>query len=157
MAKIITKEVVSKFLYKEGFLIKKENKQVCQSVGIPGYIVVRVNYSLYLVHRIIYLMHNPDFDQSLSIDHMDGNSLNNKIENLRAVTHKQNLRNQKRRSTNTSGVMGVYKHGDDSWTARIKVDGVFMYLGLFKDFNEAVKVRKQAEVDYGFHTNHGNV
>ena len=156
MAKIITKEVVSNFLYKEGFLVKKEDKQVCKSVSIPGYVVVRVNYSLYLVHRIIYLMHNPDFDQSLCIDHIYGNPRNNKIENLRAVTHKQNLRNQKRRNTNTSGVMGVYKHGE-RWRVRIKVDGVFMHLGLFKNFNEAVKVRKQAEVDYGFHTNHGNV
>ena len=153
----ITKEVVDSFYYKDGCLYrKKDNKKIGTKAG-AGYLYTYTNGSVFSIHRIIYTMHNPDFDQSLSIDHIDGNPLNNKIENLRAVTHKQNLRNQKLRNTNTSGVMGVYKHGDDSWTARIKVDGVFMYLGLFKDFNEAVKVRKQAEVDYGFHTNHGNV
>ena len=155
MAKI-TKEVVDTFYYKNGWLYrKKDNVKVGSKTG-AGYLLVCTKWGRYLNHRIIYTMHNPDFDQSLSVDHIDGNPLNNKIENLRAVTHKQNLRNQKMRSTNTSGVMGVYKH-DYGWTARIKVDGVFMHLGLFKDFNEAVKVRKQAEVDYGFHTNHGNV
>ena len=152
----ITKEVVDNFYYKNGWLYrKKDNKKIGTKAG-AGYLYTYSNGGVFLIHRIIYLMHNSDFDQSLSIDHIDGNPLNNKIENLRAVTHKQNLRNQKMRSTNTSGVMGVYKHGE-RWRVRIKVDGVFMHLGLFKDFNEAVKVRKQTEVEYGFHANHGNV
>ena len=155
MAKI-TKEVVDNFYYKDGCLYRKKDDVKVGSKTGAGYLLVCTRWGKYLNHRIIYLMHNPNFDQSLSIDHIDGNPLNNKIENLRAVTHKQNLRNQKLRSTNTSGVMGVYKH-DERWRVRIKVDGVFMHLGLFKDFNEAVKVRKQAEVEYGFHANHGNV
>ena len=53
--------------------------------------------------------------------------------------------------------MGVYKYGKDKWTSRIKVDGKFLHLGIFSDFDEAVKIRKEAEVQYNFHTNHGQI
>lgn len=52
-------------------------------------------------------MFYPDFDESLTIDHVDGNPMNNKIENLRAVTHRQNMRNIKKRKDNSSKITGI--------------------------------------------------
>lgn len=75
----------------------------------------------YKVHRIIYKMFYPDFDEALTIDHIDGNPMNNRIENLRAVTHKQNMRNIKKRKDNSSKITGVefYQrpHRSDYFTA----------------------------------------
>lgn len=61
-----------------------------------GYLRVSISYKKYLVHRLIYKLHNPEFDLSsdLVIDHIDRNRLNNHIENLRAVTKGENNRNK---------------------------------------------------------------
>lgn len=71
------------------------------------YTNVRVHGKYYLAHRIIYKMIHKDFDESLVIDHVDGDGLNNRPDNLRAVTPSVNMRNSVKRCDNTSGVTGV--------------------------------------------------
>lgn len=61
------------------------------------------------LHRIIWTMFNGDIQQeSLVVDHIDGNTLNNKIENLRLIPKGQNTRNTRMYKNNTSGITGVY-------------------------------------------------
>jgi hypothetical protein len=76
-------------------------------INSSGYYSVTVDWKMYLVHRIIYLLHHGDISSSLVVDHIDNTRTNNKIENLRAVTHKQNQQNRKLDSRTTSGVSGV--------------------------------------------------
>jgi len=114
---------------------------------------VRVNGKLYRAHRLIWLLVHKVWPEN-QIDHIDGNSLNNRLENLRDVTHAENGRNQKKRKTNTSGHTGVGRFRD-KWKAQIAVSGRVIYLGLFTDLDEAVTARKAAEVKYNFHANHG--
>jgi HNH endonuclease/AP2 domain len=71
------------------------------------YFVVGYNKTLWLVHRILWVMRTGAIDADLDIDHIDGNSLNNSVDNLRLVSNAVNMRNQKQRSTNSSGVNGV--------------------------------------------------
>ena len=68
---------------------------------------VKLDGTLYQIHRVIYCMHHGDLSTEYNIDHIDGNSLNNNITNLRAVTQAHNCRNSKKPVNNTSGVMGV--------------------------------------------------
>lgn len=68
---------------------------------------VKLNGTLYQVHRVIYCMHNSKMSSDLNIDHIDGNSLNNRVHNLRVVPQIMNRRNSKKPNTNTSGVTGV--------------------------------------------------
>jgi hypothetical protein len=68
---------------------------------------VRFNKTLWLVHRIIWVMRNGTIDAELDIDHIDGNALNNSVDNLRLVSTAVNSRNQKQYKTNSSGVTGV--------------------------------------------------
>ena len=68
---------------------------------------VKTSNKNYHAHRIIYLLQHGQLSTDLEIDHIDGNSLNNKIENLRAVSHNTNVRNQKKQRNNTTGVTGV--------------------------------------------------
>lgn len=74
--------------------------------------VVSLNNKLYLAHRIIYCLCHGSLSSELYIDHIDGNPLNNKIENLRAVSPKINSRNSKKYAANTSGVNGVHIQTD---------------------------------------------
>jgi HNH endonuclease/AP2 domain len=71
------------------------------------YFQVRFNKTDWLVHRILYVIRNGEIATELDIDHIDGNSLNNSVGNLRLVSNAVNSRNQKQYSTNSSGVTGV--------------------------------------------------
>lgn len=110
----------------------------------------------YRAHRVIWAMVYGEWAEE--IDHIHGVKDDNRISELRAVTHVQNGRNKKRPSTNTSGVVGVrWNKRRQKWHARITVGGNQNHLGLFTDFDEAVAARKVAEVKYGFHENHGRM
>lgn len=53
-------------------------------------------------------MRNGGINLGLEVDHLDGNSLNNSVENMRLVSHSVNSRNQKQRTTNYTGYTGVH-------------------------------------------------
>ena len=91
------------------------------------------------------------------VDHIDGNGLNNRWNNLREVSSQENNMNMRLSSNNTSGVTGVcWATRDKRWIANIKVNRKNKCLGYFTDFNEAVAARKAAEIEHGFHCNHGS-
>jgi len=90
------------------------------------------------------------------IDHINGIRTDNRLVNLRSVTHRENQKNIKRSTCNTSGRVGVRWEGHRSkWRSAIKVDGREKHLGSFDSFAEASAARKAAEIKYGFHKNHG--
>ena len=68
---------------------------------------LKVNNKTFTISRIIWELHYGVIPKGMFIDHIDGNSLNNKISNLRIVSNRQNSHNQKMKSTNKSGVNGV--------------------------------------------------
>lgn len=152
------------FGYKEGKLFwlvdRGRNKMIGKGAGtltLDGYLQTSVDNVLYKNHRLIWLWHFGEWP-SKGIDHIDGDPLNNNIGNLRNVTHKENGRNSKRGSNNTSGVSGVCFHkAKGNWCAYIHSDTGRQHLGYFSDWFEAVCVRKSAEVKHGYHKNHGRV
>lgn len=84
-----------------------------------------------------------------SVDHVNGDGLDNRRENLRLCTQAQNMRNTRLRSNNTSGYKGVSwdKHRN-YWTARIKVNGHYLYLGRFTNKEEAAKIYNEYAMKY---------
>jgi len=114
---------------------------------------VKVNGKIYKAHRIIWLLVHKTWPEN-QIDHIDGDGLNNRIENLRDVPHAENHKNVRKPKNNTSGHVGVYRERD-KWRAEIKVSGRQIRLGLFASFDEAVAAREAAEAEHGFHENHG--
>lgn len=69
---------------------------------------------------------------NMQVDHIDGNGLNNRRENLRMVTHAENLQNQPASHRNTSGFKGVsWNKFAKKWVANIGVDGKSYYLGSY--------------------------
>jgi hypothetical protein len=117
---------------------------------------IRINGKLYREHRLLYCFFHKDSFMESDIDHIDQNSLNNAIDNLRDVTRSENSRNQKKYSTNTSGVTGVYfNKASGKWMAYITVDGKMKHLGYFETQKEAEARRQEAELEHNFHKNHG--
>ena len=116
---------------------------------------IRLNKKIYYAHRLAWLYVNGEFPE-LEIDHIDGNGLNNSWSNLREVTRTENNRNKRLCNNNTSGVTGVHWFkASKKWQAQIRYEGKSVHLGYFKYKEEAIKVRRQAEIDYGYHDNHG--
>lgn len=147
----IWKCFISKYANKEaGTLLKSKQKST-------KYKLISLNGKGYLAHRLIWLYLYNSFPKH-EIDHIDGNGLNNRITNLRDVPLKENQKNKKLEVRNKSGICGVSWHSaSNMWRATIKIEGKCIHLGTFKNIKEAELVRKQAEIKFGFHKNHGRI
>lgn len=103
------------------------------------------------MHRAILLP-----EKNKVIDHINHNGLDNTRENMRVVSFKENMRNQQMQKNNTSGFRGVYfyKKGNNYCARTVDNEGKNIFLGYFKTKEEA---RKESNVKYGFHENHGTI
>jgi hypothetical protein len=123
--------------------------------GDKVYIIIGIDGKLYLAHRLAWLYTFGAWPEN-QIDHLDQDSTNNRLINLRDVSHAENGKNQKMSNRNSTGVTGVHFHNKaQKWEARIRVNFKRIYLGLFELKDDAIVARKNAEVKYGFHPNHG--
>lgn len=116
---------------------------------------VRLNRKNYLLHRIIFAMHHGWMPSQ--VDHIDTNSLNNRIENLRPASHGQNIQNQPIRKSNTSGIKNVWWHKSlEKWVVAITANSMRKHIGYFEDIELAELVAIEARNKYhkGF-ANHG--
>lgn len=120
-----------------------------------GYLVGCMAGRMYRAHRIAWAIHYGTWPQHM-LDHKNQKRQDNRIANLREVDFVENGRNARRQQRNYSGQVGVqWKQGAKRWRARITVNHRKIELGTFKDFDEAVAVRKAAEREYGFSPLHG--
>ena len=95
-------------------------------------------------------------DSDLVVDHINGDSFDNRIQNLRVISRAENSKNRKVGARNTSGHMGVtWDESMKKWRAGIHSNGNKITLGFWKDKADAVQARKDAERKYGYHENHG--
>jgi hypothetical protein len=147
-------EIVDRFYYKDGNLHYKQT--LCKRVqkdSVAGTLrkdnrkQVIINKRHYLLHRLIYLYHNktlPTF-----IDHIDGNPLNNKIENLREATKEQNGWNRVKSSNNVSGTKNVFWHTQSKrWRVVLTKNKVKIHIGTFIDLELAELVAIEANNKY---------
>jgi hypothetical protein len=83
------------------------------------------------------------------IDHINRIRTDNRISNLREVSHKQNHQNRSKSSHNTSGHSGVSWYKQKSrWRAQITHNQKDIHLGLFTNLEDAIAARKAAEKLY---------
>jgi hypothetical protein len=107
------------------------------------YVNVSINKIRYQVHRVIFLMQHGYISEV--VDHIDGNRQNNKIENLRAATHTQNLQNAKIPKHNSSGCKNVIWHRQrKKWAVRLVLNKKSKSYGLYDDLELAQFVAQEA-------------
>lgn len=95
------------------------------------------------MHRII-----TSAKQGEIVDHINGLPWDNRKENLRIVTNRQNTRNSKLKSTNKSGYKGVAVYKNGKWSAQITVNYRKIHLGIFEDAEEAAMVYNNAATEH---------
>ena len=103
-----------------------------------GYWKVSLDGEIYYVHRIIALLRGMfNSVTSDAVDHINGNRSDNRIANLRVVTHSENQQNRKRINGCT------WK--DNRWQAQIGVGGRTIYIGRFHKKEDAVAAYFEAK------------
>ncbi len=125
--------------------------KVGDAAGCPngdGYLHIKVQSRLYKAHRLAWLYMNGEWPKD-QLDHINRNRSDNRIANLREVSHKQNQQNAGKSSTNTSGHTGVsWNKQNSKWRALIMHNRKLIHLGYFATLEEALSARKAAEKLY---------
>lgn len=137
----------------EMFLIDAEDydliKPYTWHVDKNGYVIAKINGEVFKQHRMILGLSKTD---PREVDHIHHNQLDNRKSQLRIVNRSQNCINKRLLKANTSGIKGVYysksKNKLGYWIAQISFDGKRHYLGCFKNKEDAIKARKEAEIKY---------
>jgi hypothetical protein len=108
----------------------------------------------YLAHRIIWKMVYSE--EPRTIDHINGDDSDNRLDNLRSVSPAINSKNCKLSKRNKSGTPGVlWRKKDKLWTATTTLNRKIISLGCYKNKEDAIAARKAANKEYGYHENHG--
>lgn len=71
------------------------------------YYAVKIGHKAYQTHRIVYLLTHGTLCSTLVINHIDGDSTNNSVTNLEAITQRENSLKHKINRNNSSGANGV--------------------------------------------------
>ena len=114
--------------------VKKKISLVTLTSGYKLYII-NIGNKKYNLSRVVYKTHHPEWDitdnsMNNHIDHINVNSLDNRIENLRILTNQQNQWNNKAK--------GYYwNKADKNWRAQIKINNKSKYLGSFTEEEDA--------------------
>lgn len=117
------------------------------TVRVDGYVQIHCAGTLYLAHRLAWLFTYGRWP-TRHIDHVNGNTGDNRIQNLRDVAPKLNQENQRRahRSNRSSGLLGVsYCARTGRWLAKISIDNKTQNLGRFDTSEKAHAAYLQAK------------
>lgn len=110
-----------------------------------GYEYITINTQQYRTHRLIYLYHHGILPSM--VDHINGNKLDNRIENLREATNSQNQMNRGASCRSKSKIKGVSQVGN-RWRATICHQQQDINLGYYLTKEEATKAYNQAATQY---------
>ena len=137
------------FMWKERFDIKNIrirnlwNSQFADMVAgcldPEGYILIGINNIGYRAarHALLYMIGEWP-PKGFKIDHKDTNRSNNRWNNLRLATNRQNSANSGLRKNNTSGYKNVTYSGRlHKYIARCRINGIRTHIGCFVTAEEA--------------------
>lgn len=132
--------------------IKRSNRAPKGSVAgcadKHGYIVIRLDGTLYKAHRLAWL-YCYGVLPSKNIDHINQNPGDNRITNLREADQHENNQNRRVQRSSRSGVTGIsWNTAHGRWQARIHVRGQCISLGMHETKEAAILARANAERRY---------
>lgn len=111
------------------------------------YISTKISGEHWCVHKLIFLWHHGHVPDQL--DHINRDTLDNRIDNLRVATSEQNAQNRKLFSNSASGVKGVsWSKTNKAWFVYVNVNKKRKNIGYFKDPELAQLVAEEARDKY---------
>lgn len=147
-----------------GYFTRKVSKtptvqigQRAGSVNGNGYRQILIQGEYVQEHTLVWIYMYGNLP-TYQIDHINHNKEDNSLLNLRDIPHSVNVKNKPKYKSNKSGITGVIWEKDrEKWSAYITLNKSRIRLGSFESLEDAISVRKQANLDYGFHPNHGEL
>ena len=151
-------EIVTYDDYAEIILYDRQGNEKCRAIidlddiekiknykwSLKGNGYIATGHNGLLLHKLIT---NTNKDEI--VDHINRNKLDNRKCNLRICTYSQNQMNKCVQSNNKSGYTGVrWDKRAKKWKVQITVNKKQLHLGYYNDIEEAIKVRKKAEIEY---------
>jgi len=123
-------------VFGKGYYMTKE-KMLKPGVDTGGYFNVRLckdgKLNTLTIHQLVAMtfLNHLRCGYDLVIDHVNHDKLDNRIENLRIVTNRENCSNRKK--TYTSKYTGVSWYSSrNKWVSRIKIDNIYKHLGYYE-------------------------
>ena len=132
-----------------GTVLDSDGLYRCVTVSYKG-----IRYTM-LEHVIIWAIYNGRYPDG-TVDHSDGDGLNNDPSNLTETSHSGNMHNKSMYKNNKSGHVGVtwYKRYE-KWLASGRHEGKSKTIGYFDNLQDAIDARKEWEIGKGFSDRHG--
>lgn len=139
--------------------IKRPNKNIhlhtrAGTKNSAGYRVISLFGKRYLEHRLAWFYVHGEMPKH-EIDHINQIRDDNRISNLRQVTHSENQRNKTRKDSRVDEIGIWWCRRRKRYIAEISLNGKKVYQKSFKDIDEAIQQRKAKALELGFHENHG--
>jgi hypothetical protein len=132
------------FDYQDGQLIHRDSgKSAVIKAGKKRYERITIGGKVHALHRMIFLWNHGYLPET--IDHIDGDRDNNRIENLREATQQQNCLNRKHHSNSKSPYKNVYwNQSAKKWAVAMSINQKRNYFGVFDDVELADLVATEA-------------
>jgi hypothetical protein len=96
-------------------------------------------------HQLVamaFLGHKPDGSTKIVVDHIDNNKLNNRLDNLQLISHRENVSKDKKGTSEYTGV--CWNKKSNKWKAYIMLNKKQKYLGYFETEQDAHLAYKNA-------------
>lgn len=135
---------------KTGKMYKRYSYGLKLTLGtdLRGYLRIKLKYKEYKQHRVAWFYMYGCWPVN-HVDHINGDTADNRIENLRECSETQNAGNSKLSDANTSGVKGVYwAQAQNKWVAQITKQGRTYHLGCYDSIDDAGKAYEKAAKGY---------
>lgn len=144
-----TEPIGDRYVDIDKFNKSRAHKEAFTTKSTPGYLCGSFCAKILLAHRVIWVLEHGEWPDC--IDHVNGDRTDNRISNLRSVSHLENMRNRKLSAKNEVGYPGVYRM-DWGWIVKVRAEGKSKYVGSYHSVEEAIDARKAAEIEYGIKT-----
>ncbi len=122
-----------------------------------GYVRIAIDGCRYRAHRLAWLYCYGKWPAA-QVDHLNHRRDDNRLSNLREVSHSENQRNASLYRRNTSGELGIsLEISRQKWRVLISIDGTGKrkHIGYFSSIEDARSARDEAYERHGYHPNHG--
>ena len=141
--------------YSDGSIEKPHHRRTKRQFGTKtskGYMHIDIGGTAFQAHRIIAAAFFPGYSDQLNVDHINGDKSDNRPENLRMMTHSENLRAFRKKSgRRSSKYRGIcWDNVLKKWRARITINGTQKHIGCFDKEQEAAIAWNNSALKNGY-------